>query len=49
MMILFFVSDSKLRTIVNVIHINLIVAMMLAKAAYLIIPVVKQDEVRRLA
>ncbi|XP_071784801.1 uncharacterized protein [Asterias amurensis] len=43
-LLLVYICVSKLRTIVNVIHINLIVAMMLAKAAYLIIPVVKQDE-----
>ncbi|XP_022103402.1 uncharacterized protein LOC110986089 isoform X2 [Acanthaster planci] len=43
-LLLIFVCVSKLRTIVNAIHINLIIAMMLAKTTYLIIPIVKDDQ-----
>jgi hypothetical protein len=43
-LLLIFVCIGELRTIVNAIHINLIVAMMLAKTTYLIIPSVKDDQ-----
>ncbi|XP_038070163.1 uncharacterized protein LOC119739340 [Patiria miniata] len=43
-LLLIFICVSKLRTIVNAIHVNLIIAMMLAKTAYLVIPVIKDDQ-----